>query len=235
MPTIVNIVCKQCQTSFAVAFKNRKRKFCSRECVNKFQTGSGNPSYGKTYRTKETHPEWAKKVSETHRDRGSIQGDKNPMKNPAIAKRMGKSRSDRLKNDPELRKKISEATAIAWKEGKFDSVAVGRCKWFEHTRKDGYVCKVQGTWELAYAKWLDSQGIPYDSHRGVIPYTDGRGIKRSYLPDFYLPDTNEFIEIKNRYHYELQKEKWKYIRDCNPDLKIRILFKDDLIKMGVEI
>lgn len=41
------------------------------------------------------------------------------------------------------------------------------------------------------------------------------------------------MDIKNDYHYGLQKDKFKRIALSNPNLEIRILKKEDLVEMGV--
>ena len=78
---LVNLTCVTCNKAFEVySF----RKTCSKECLKKLQikmfSGKNNPAYGKVYRTKETHPEWAAKVSKTAKERKINSGDKNGMK-----------------------------------------------------------------------------------------------------------------------------------------------------------
>lgn len=234
MPTLVDLTCKHCGNSFSVKYKERnKRKFCSRQCVNKFQTGAGNPAFGKTYRTKVTHPEWAARTAQTHRTRGHITGDKNPMRNSETAAKMSASRSTRFRTDEAFRKQTSESMRKAWRDGKFEGTRVGKCKWYDFTRSDGTACKLQGTWELAYAKWLDNHGIRFLAHRGRIPYTDDHSVVKSYYPDFYLPDADMYVDVKNEFHFLLNEEKWEWIRKSNPDIKIVLLFKEDLQKLGV--
>lgn len=232
---IIEKSCKHCKCSFFVPKKAEKRKFCSRNCVNLYQVGPNNPSYQKTYRTKLTHPEWANKTSETHKIRQYIRGDKNPMKNIDVAKRMGATRSEKFKTDPNFRIQTSELVRAAWKNGKYDNVKVGKCNWFNYMKNNGVSCKLQGTWELAYAKWLDLNSIEFISHKGKIHYLDELSVSRSYYPDFYLPKTNEYIDIKNDYHYNLNVNKFLQIRSSNPDIKLTLLFKEDLIKLGIKL
>lgn len=229
----IELICKNCQKIFIVPYKARTRKFCSRECVNLYQVGSRNPAYGKTYRTKDKNPEWAKKVSDTHLLRCHISGDKNPMKNKEVAAKVGASRSEKFKNDDSFRKSVSDLVKKAWEDGKYDGVSVGKCKWYKFTKKDGTTCNTQGSWELAYANWLDKQDIVFIAHRGKLSYIDADGSRRSYYPDFFLPETNEFIDIKNRYHFSLNNEKWNQIRSSNPDIKLVLLFEEDLKEKGI--
>jgi hypothetical protein len=227
MPTIIEKVCENCNVIYNVPFKQRNRRFCSRECVNKFQTGSGNPAFGKTYRTKETHPEWAIKISDG--SKGINSGDSNPMKRPEVRLKMSRSRSEMLK-DESVRNKISDTTKKAWADGKFDGVRVGQCKWHEHIKPDGTKIKVQGTWELAFVRWADQKGLKYLCHRGRIPYTiDGK--EHSYYPDFYVEEWQQWVDIKNKYHYSIQIEKFNCLRDKG--INVKILLEDELKKMGV--
>lgn len=229
----IDLTCRYCQKTFSVPFKYRNRKFCSRVCVNSYQSGENNPAFGKTYRTKKTHPEWASKVSSTHIERGHILGEKNPMKNKEVSTRMGESRSKKFQTDENFRRSTSDLVKQAWKDGKFDGVKVGKCKWYKFTKTDGTICNLQGTWELAYANWLDKNNISFFAHKGRISYLDEEGKVRSYYPDFYLPDTDEYVDIKNHYHYSLNEGKWKKILDSNPKLKIVLLFEEDLKEKGI--
>jgi predicted transcriptional regulator YdeE len=224
----IDLICKKCQNTFSVPYKSRNRKFCSRDCVNSYQVGENNPSFGKTYRTKETHPEWALSVKQTHKDRGHISGEKNPMKNKETALKVSKSRSEKFQTDANFRQSVSDSVRKAWKDGKFDDVKVGHCKWFKFVKLDGTICNVQGTWEYAYAAWLEKNNINFISHKGRISYIDENNNERSYYPDFFLPETNEYIDIKNKYHFSLNEKKWDLIRKSNPEVKITLLFEEDL-------
>jgi len=42
------------------------------------------------------------------------------------------------------------------------------------SKRTGETIKVQGTWELAFATWLDKQEINFIAHRGTIKYFDGQ-------------------------------------------------------------
>lgn len=230
----IKFICKNCKEEFVAPYKQRKtRKFCSRTCVNDFQIGEGNPAFGKTYRTKLSHPEWANKISETHKQRGHIIGDKNPMKKKSVAAKMSVSRKKRFQNDEGFRKQHAEIMRNAWKNGKFNGVKVGLCKWYDFIKKNGNTCKVQGLWELTYAKWLDDNDINFVTHKGKLPY-EQHGKKKSYYPDFYLPDEDIYVEVKNEYHHSLNKEKIDLVRKHN-NVKIKLLFKQDLIQLGIEL
>jgi len=174
-------------------------------------------------------PDWCRRNSESKK--GINQGDKNGMKQPDARRKVSEWRKNHFR-DEKNRKKVAEMVSRAWVEGKYDGVAVGKCKWFTLTHDDGTEFKVQGTWEKAFAEWLLRQGTQFEAHRGRISYSlDGQ--ERNYYPDFYLPETDEYIEIKNRYHYGKQKAKFQALREQHPDLTIRLIFGDELRERGI--
>lgn len=82
-----------------------------------------------------------------------------------------------------------------------------------HTSWEGFEGYYRSSYELEYAQQLDEKKIPYRIE--YIPaftmYFDTRkGIRRVAKPDFYLPDTNEIIEIKSQYTYDEQNMKDKF-------------------------
>ncbi|MFW6009025.1 MAG: hypothetical protein ACOCP8_07160 [archaeon] len=93
---------------------------------------------------------------------------------------------------------------------------------------------VQGTYELAYAKYLNKNKINWiRNSKIVLQYKrDVDDITRNYFPDFYLPERNEYIEIKGRF-FKNDKIKMKLVKQQNPNKKIIILFKNDLVSMGI--
>lgn len=122
----------------------------------------------------------------------------------------------------------------AWVDGKYDGVRVGQCEWHDHVKPDGTLIKLQGSWELAYARHLDEQEIEYEVHHGRIPYTDDEGVARSYYPDFKLLETNEYIDVKNPLYVEKHARKIELVRQQN-DIKLTVLGKKELHSLGVMV
>ena len=231
----VVLSCKHCEKEFRVSYGERKtRKFCCHKCSELYQVGENNPAFGKVYWTKESHPERARQVSETSKRRKINSGDKNGMKQPEARAKLSKTRKQMFLDNPELREIAADKTRQAWKDGKMDGVKVGRCKWYAFERKNGQIVKVQGTWELAFVKWLEENNMDFLCHRGRIPYNQF-GEDHTYYPDFFVFEWDEYVDVKNKYHFSLNEGKIQAVLECNPDLKIRILFKEDLIKLGVKI
>jgi hypothetical protein len=65
---------------------------------------------------------------------------------------------------------------------------------------------LHGTWELKYAQYLDKNNIKWIRCKEQFDYFyDGKN--RKYTPDFYLIESDEYIEIKG-YKTEKDKAKW---------------------------
>lgn len=230
----VTLTCKHCGKSFDALFKVRnKRKYCTPSCSNAAHAGAGNPMFGRPARSKETHPEWAARIAVTHRERGSLVGDKNPMKRSDVASRMSKTRREKVTSDPAYRAHLSQKMREAWVDGKYEGVRVGQCDWHEHTRPNGEVVKLQGTWELALARFLDQRGIDYEAHRGRVPYHDSEGTERSYYPDLRIPALDAYVDVKNPLYEREHAKKLECVRACNPDMTLVVLNKQALEGLGV--
>lgn len=119
----------------------------------------------------------------------------------------------------ETRRKISIANsnrskefiqAISQKISQTVRKKVERGEW--HTslvKKMHYYYKgedLHGRWELAYAQWLDKQNIKWIRNKEQFDYIF-ENKQRKYTPDFYLPQTDEYIEIKG---YETNKDRAKW-------------------------
>lgn len=86
---------------------------------------------------------------------------------------------------------------------------------------------MRSSWEIKYAKYLDSKNIvwKYEFKRFDLGNT-------TYTPDFYLPETNEYIEIKGWWRGN-SKLKFDIFLKLYKDVKITLLMQKDLKKMGV--
>ena len=89
---------------------------------------------------------------------------------------------------------------------------------------------MHGTWEVKFAMYLDSQSIEWVRNKETFPYLFEGKIRR-YTPDFFLPETQEFVEIKG-YSTEKDKAKWSQFPS---DKKLRILMKDELRELGIGV
>jgi hypothetical protein len=172
------------------------------------------------------NPEW--KLKNSLSKKGIInKGSSNGMKNPETAKKVSEYRKKLFKN-PIERQKVSMAITNAWANGKYDGVRVGQCDWYEYAHSSGNVYKVQGNWELEFIKWLDKNKLKFKCHIGRIPY-ELNGVKKMYYPDFWIDEWNCWVDIKNDYHYSIQKEKFDILKSNGTQIKL--IFKEELEKL----
>lgn len=97
---------------------------------------------------------------------------------------------------------------------------------------ENYV-NVQGSWEYKYASYLNEKNIKWiHSRKYILTYFNE--IERRYFPDFYLPELDEYHEVKG-WFMDSDKEKMKYVIKCNKNKRIRILQKKQLEKLGIDL
>lgn len=132
-------------------------------------------------------------------------------------------------------------------EGQIESIIQGRDKglrirsgWCRTDRYqvirhlDKKCIEVEGTWELETVLFFEKNNIQYLVHGEFDPivYWDVEGIsEHRYLPDFYLPNENKYIEIKGRYNKEA-KIKMGLVLSQN-DINLELWFMKDLVSRGI--
>lgn len=141
---------------------------------------------------------------------------------------------------PEVREKIR--VALTGKPGKIPSLESRKClsekilskvangTWhisFSKARRYDYKgVQLHGLWEVAYAEYLDKHNTKWSRPVEMFPY-EFEGKKRNYTPDFYLPETDEYIEIKG---YPTPKDRAKWAAFSK---KLRIVFGKELFELGL--
>lgn len=87
---------------------------------------------------------------------------------------------------------------------------------------------LHGSWELAYAKYLDEHNVPWERCKQVFIYQfEGKELR--YTPDFFLPETSQYVEIKG---YKVPKDEAKW-GQFPKDLKLKVLMKQDLKDLNI--
>jgi hypothetical protein len=111
-----------------------------------------------------------------------------------------------------------------------------------HYRRYPYLSPFQGeiflkmSYELAYAKYLDSINEPWYYEYKFFPITiffKEKNKETSYTPDFWLPNQNKFVEIKGYMYPEAQLKVDKFREEYK--FELQILQKNDLKKLGIEV
>lgn len=92
---------------------------------------------------------------------------------------------------------------------------------------------MRSSYEIFYAKYLDSINILWKYEPAKFNIVDSKGTEYTYSPDFYLPQTNEYIETKG-YWFEKQKMKYDLFVDQYPKIKISVLYLKDLELLGYD-
>lgn len=128
----------------------------------------------------------------------------------------------------EHREKLSESA-------KLNSNGIIKCRFYKvynpYLNKE---VSVQGTYELKYANYLNENNIKWDRGKYINLKYFHNEINRTYYPDFYLIECDEYIETKG-YFFENDKIKMNAVIKQNKDKTINILMKEDLIKLGINI
>ncbi len=109
----------------------------------------------------------------------------------------------------------------------------GKCKWFDYIKTNGENVKLQGTWEVRFAKVLDIidtewMKVKTGDNKHQYIWIDNDNIQHYYTPDFYSPKLNKYFEVKG-YWWGNDKNKMKQVMSQNKQIKIEIVMKNELI------
>lgn len=87
--------------------------------------------------------------------------------------------------------------------------------------------------ELLYAEHLADCDIEFEYEPQAFEIKDENGIKLHYIPDFYLPESDKYIEIKKRKDQIKNHKKITLFKEQYPSIKYEILTLTDLEDMKV--
>jgi len=135
----------------------------------------------------------------------------------------------RTSSQANIGRRHSSATKNKMSKTASDQIVSGKRS--SHSQGKHYHCmspnqgriRVRSSWERDYADYLYSNNINFYYEHKQFPLSNGK----IYVPDFYLPSTDEFIEIKG-FLSEDQAEKYKLFANEYPHLSWRLLKKQDL-------
>ncbi len=131
---------------------------------------------------------------------------------------LGKHHTNQTKE--KISEKMYQRTQRGW----------SHCKYFEvFNPTTNEIVKVQGTWQLKYAEYLNQNNISWIRSRKInLKYRLHQDdYLHTYYPDFYLPEQDVYIEIKGRYQQQ-QRIKMERVIQQNKDKTIKLVFKHEL-------
>src|SRR3989338_10902783 len=223
---------------FDFIYKRENRNCDKKGCTNIFEVTLSDP---KIYCSKncceivnnsrrEPMSEWQKiKISKTLLGR-KYRGLKNPFKGKVKVARVEiicdnpKCKKIFLVERWMKRKYCSNQCAMAITGGKPTSPKASRGK--AGIRKDiSETIYFYSRWEANYARILNYLGIKWEYE----PKTFNLEVQ-NYTPDFYLPNENKYIEIKNfLWKYSIIRD--EKFRTLYPDVILELLLKEDYLKL----
>jgi len=195
--------CLWCKNDFETTTHKKARKCCSIDCAVKYAQSKSDPYIHKQ----------------------SVQRQKTfPKLREFICVMCGEKFSRIVKNNVEIRKTCSEKCysklVSQWSR---NNPKCGGKLGYRRFPYRGY--KMDSRWEVALAKWMDSEGIKWDRSRKrhMLIWVDENGDERKYFPDFYLPDLNIYLDPKNDYYLQRDLPKLKYVMNA---YNVKIFYGD---------
>lgn len=99
----------------------------------------------------------------------------------------------------------------------------------DYTCLDGSIVLMDSTWEVACANRLDELGISWIRNPSLkLKYITRGRRARNYIPDFYLPDHDIYIEVKG-YWTDAARHKMMSVQALNP---VKIIILESLAEIG---
>ena len=106
---------------------------------------------------------------------------------------------------------LSEGQQIAVQECRTSPPSGKRYKQGFLITWEGLKFYYRSSYEKQYAEDLNKKKVPYRMEAFRVPYWNTKKQDwRIAIPDFYLPETNELVEIKSRWTYREQEMKDKF-------------------------
>ena len=102
----------------------------------------------------------------------------------------------------------------------------GSVKNHKHGWYEGF--HYDSSWELIWIKWAITNNVKFERNKTGFPYIF-KGEQHLYYPDFYLPDTDEYVEIKG-----IVDDLWEAKKTAFP-YKLTVITKSDIKILENEI
>ena len=99
----------------------------------------------------------------------------------------------------------------------------------DYVTTEGKTVSMDSTWEVAMAERLDELGVKWMCNPNIkLKYLSKSRRLRNYIPDFYLPEHDLYIEVKG-YWTDAARHKMKSVLALNP-VKLLVLESLDAIR-----
>jgi hypothetical protein len=200
-------------------------KFCEKECKND-NSLRNHQRLCKLNPERQTTPFQDKdKQKEIAKNRGNKNqwSDPNYEMSDETRKKLSESTKRQNANESnETREKRKATIANKVKNGEWH-VSLAKDHHYNYKNVD-----LHGKWELNYAMWLDKNSISWQRCKDSFSYVY-EGKTRRYTPDFYLPESDEYVEIKG-YKTDKDDAKWSQFPKYRT---LKVLLEEDLKTMGV--
>jgi len=92
------------------------------------------------------------------------------------------------------------------------------------------IFRVRSTYEKVYAEYLKKNNIEFEYEATSFSLSNGK----TYVPDFYIPSTDTFVEIKGVLS-DAQKQKYDIFKSEYPNIKWNIMYKEDLENLQIDV
>lgn len=202
--------------------------YCNREFSNKGGLASHSP-----YCMNNPNRVQRKKSKNAHAKKGSIPWNKG-VKTPIDTRKkigkslIGKSKGTASSFDMEL-ERINKIKESMKKNPNSGGLRIGSGRGIKTWYDSPIAGRVylRSSYELEYAKWLDKNKINWKINTDFFYYTYDNKV-RKYYPDFYLIDSEFYIETKG-FKTKQDEEKWKAVDN------LKVLYKKDLNEIGILI
>jgi hypothetical protein len=126
----------------------------------------------------------------------------------------------------EKRRKLREIAVSRGYGGYIKGSGRGKGQWYD-SKFAGRVY-LDSSYEIAYAQYLDDACVNWRRNKNKFPY-EWEGKETYYIPDFWLVDTNEYIEIKG---YVTDRDRAKWMSFPYP---LKIMLRADLKALGLNV
>ena len=191
-------------------------------CVERNKTEAMREAHRKAVTGRKSSEETKKKISLNH---ANICGKNNPF--------FGKHHTTQSKEkiSKKLKGKMSGKNNPSYGKPMRQSLR------FSFTDKNGKSILFRSSYEIRYAEYLNANNLLWEYEPKFFPVRFLKNnvvIDGAYTPDFYLKDSDEYVEIKGFWRGH-GKHKYEAFCEQYPEIKIKVLMKGDLKNMGIHV